>query len=314
MKQEKKWKLPSALQSREGWSRFLELRRSFEPHLHQIEPTNACPYSCIMCPRDTFMTRPVGFMDFALYVKVIDEVADYSLPVREKEVELFHFGESLLHPEIAEMVAYGAGKGLNLVLSVNAPQLSPDLAEKILAKDPIKLIISMDGFDAESYRKIRGKNADFTLAVENLEAVLKMMKTHGSRSRVIIRMIRMQANLQAEEQFRSRWQDLGGAVEIRDFFPWNKKELIPLGAVEKYPPHMPCPFPWQYLVVQWNGDVVPCCRDFNAVNCMGNVADSTLKEIWNSSAYERFRDSMSQGNYEPSMCAECMEIYGSSQE
>lgn len=292
----------------------MELRRSVEPHLHQIEPTNACPYSCIMCPRDRFMSRPVGFMDFGLYTKVIDEVADFSLPVREKEVELFHFGESLLHPEIAEMVAYGVGKGLNLVLSVNAPQLSPDLAEKILTKDPVKLIISMDGFDAESYRKIRGKNADYTLAVENIEAVLKMIKTHGCRSRVIIRMIRMQANSQAEEQFRSRWQDLGGDVEIRDFFPWNKKDLISLGAVEKYPPHMPCPFPWQYLVVQWNGDVVPCCRDFNAVNCMGNVADSTLKGIWNSSAYGRFRDSMSQGEYEPSMCAECMEIYGSRQE
>lgn len=314
MKTEKKWHLPAALQSRKGWSDFFELKRSPEPHLHQIEPTNACPYSCIMCPRDKYMNRPVGFMDFTLYRKVIDEVAGYTSPVRNKEIELFHFGESLLHPEIAEMVAYGTGKGLNLVLSVNAPQLSPRLAKKILAKDPAKLIISLDGYNAESYRKIRGTNADYTLAVENLEAALKMVKSMGSRSKVIIRMIRMQANLLAEDQFRKRWQGLGGEVEIRDFFPWNKKDLIPLGTVEKYPPHMPCPFPWQYLVVQWNGDVVPCCRDFNAVNRMGNVADSTLKEIWNSSVYGQFRAAMSQGNYEPSMCVECMEIYGSSQE
>lgn len=260
------------------------------------------------------MTRPVGFMDFALYTKVIDEVTGFSSPVRKKEIELFHFGESLLHPEIAEMVAYGTGKGLNLVLSVNAPQLTPELAEKILTKNPAKLIISMDGYDTESYRRIRGNNADYNLAVENLEAVLKIMKSIGSRSRVIVRMIRLELNTQEEDQFRSKWQDLGGDVEIRDFFPWNKKDLIPLGAVEKYPPHMPCPFPWQYLVVQWNGDVVPCCRDFNAVNRLGNVADSTLKEIWNSSDYERFRESMSKGEFEPSMCAECMEIYGSGQE
>jgi radical SAM protein with 4Fe4S-binding SPASM domain len=309
---ENKWKLPSALRSRKGWSSFLELKRSFEPHLHQIEPTNACPYSCIMCPRDKFMSRPVGFMDFALYAKVIDEVASFSSSVREKEVELFHFGESLLHPEIAEMVAYGVGRGLNLVLSVNAPQLTPELAEKIITKDPVKLIISMDGYDAESYREIRGKNADYSLAVEHLETLLKMMKRNGSRSRVIVRMIRMQRNYQGEDQFRTRWQELGGEVEVRDFFPWNKKELIPLGTVEKYPPHMPCPFPWQYLVVQWNGDVVPCCRDFNAVNCLGNVTNLSLKEIWNSTGYEQFRESMSKGEFEPSMCAECMEIYGSS--
>jgi len=309
----KKWNLPSALQSRKGWSDFLELRRSIEPHLHQIEPTNACPYSCIMCPRDKFMSRSIGFMDFALYTKVIDEVAGFSAPVRKKEIELFHFGESLLHPEIAEMVAYGSGKGLNLVLSVNAPQLTPELAEKILAKDPAKLIISMDGYDAESYQKIRGKNADYNLAAENLEGLLKMKRRSGSRSRVIIRMIRMHWNQEGEDQFRTRWQGLGGEVEIRDFFPWNKKELVPLGAVDKYPPHMPCPFPWQYLVVQWNGDVVPCCRDFNAVNCLGNVADSSLKEIWNSTGYEQFRESMSKGEFEPRMCAECMEIYGNSQ-
>jgi len=265
-----------------------------------------------MCPRDKFMSRPVGFMDFVLYAKVIDEVASFSTSVREKEVELFHFGESLLHPEIAEMVEYGAGRGLNLVLSVNAPQLTPELAEKILSKGPVKLIISMDGYDAESYRMIRGINADYNLAVENLETLLKMMKRNGSRSRVIVRMIRMQWSSQGEDQFRTRWQELGGEVEIRDFFPWNKKELIPLGTIEKYPPHMPCPFPWQYLVVQWNGDVVPCCRDFNAVNCLGNVTDLSLKEIWNSTGYEQFRESMSKGEFEPGMCAECMEIYGSS--
>lgn len=307
----KKWNLPSALQSRKGWSDFLELKRSPEPHLHQIEPTNACPYSCIMCPRDKFMTRPIGFMDFSLYAKVLDEVAGFSSPVRDKEIELFHFGESLLHPEIDKMVAYGVGKGLNLVLSVNAPQLSPDLVEKMLFNGPVKLIVSMDGYDEESYRKIRGNNADFALAVENLETVLKMMKAHGSCSQVIIRMIRLQLNIHAEEQFRNRWQGLGGKVEIRDFFPWNKKELIPLGAVEKYPPHMPCPFPWQYLVVQWNGDVVPCCRDFNAVNRLGNVKNSTLKEIWNGSDYARFRTAMAQGEYEPVICEECMGIYGS---
>lgn len=308
---EKKWKLPSALQSRKGWSDLLELKRSPEPHLHQIEPTNACPYSCIMCPREQFMNRPVGFMDFPLYTKVIDEVASFSSSSREKEIELFHFGESLLHPEIAEMVAYGMRGGLNLVLSVNAPQLTPELAETILTNGPVKLIVSMDGYDAESYQKIRGKKADYNLAVENLEALLKMSQRNDSRSRIIVRMIRMQINKHAEDRFRARWQALGGDVEIRDFFPWNKKDLIPLGIVEKYPPHMPCPFPWQYLVVQWNGDVVPCCRDFNGINRLGNVAELSLKEIWNGAGYEHFREAMSEGSFEPSMCAECMEIYGS---
>ena len=83
--------LPDVLMSREGWSDLLEDQRTPEPRLHQIEPTNHCPYTCRMCPRTTLMTRPLGFMDFDLYRKVMEEVAGYSEPVRSREIELFHF-------------------------------------------------------------------------------------------------------------------------------------------------------------------------------------------------------------------------------
>lgn len=46
-----KGKLPKGIKSRKDWARILEWKRTRQPHLHQIEPTNACPYSCIICPR-----------------------------------------------------------------------------------------------------------------------------------------------------------------------------------------------------------------------------------------------------------------------
>jgi radical SAM protein with 4Fe4S-binding SPASM domain len=72
---------------------------------------------------------------------------------------------------------------------------------------------------------------------------------------------------------------------------------------------MPCPFPWQYLVVQWNGDVVPCCRDYDAVNRVGNARETTLKEIWNGPELREFRSAMAEARYGNELCAECMEIY-----
>jgi len=65
--------LPESLMSREGWSDLLDDQRRSEPHLHQIEPTNHCPYTCRMCPRTTMMTRPLGFMDLDLYHKVMTD-------------------------------------------------------------------------------------------------------------------------------------------------------------------------------------------------------------------------------------------------
>ena len=82
-----------------------------------------------------------------------------------------------------------------------------------------------------------------------------------------------------------------------------------LGGYEKYPPFMPCPFSWQYVVVQWNGDVVACCRDYNAENRMGNVKEASLEEIWNSRRYADFRESMAKGVYDNPICGPCMSLY-----
>ena len=301
---------PSSLRSRAGWVELLELKRTFEPHVHQIEPTNSCPYSCVMCPRQSRMEREVGFMDFELYRKIIDEIAGFSEPVRSKEIELFHFGESLLHPRIHEMAGYASGKGLNVTLSVNAPELTPSLLDSIVASGPLRIIISFDGYDEKSYKEIRGSAADFEKASRNLEYAASRVRSGLGKTKLSLRIIRLNSNAAHIDGFKKRWEALGLTVEVREFFPWTEKELTALGIVKKYPPFMPCPFPWQYLVVQWDGTVVPCCRDYNGVNPMGNVRGSSLKEIWNSAQYKGFRAQHSTGSYgENEFCRNCMEIF-----
>lgn len=301
---------PSSLKSRAGWAELLELKRTAEPHVHQIEPTNSCPYSCVMCPRPVRMERGVGFMEMDLYRKIIDEISGFSEPVRKKEIELFHFGESLLHPAIAEMAGYASGKGLNITLSVNAPELTPPILHKLIESGPLRIIISFDGYDEESYRAIRGQGADYEKASANLEYAAGLVKKGLPRTKMSLRIIRLNRNSARIEDFRKRYEATGLPVEIREFFPWTEKELVTLGMVRKYPPFMPCPFPWQYLVVQWDGAVVPCCRDYNGVNPMGNANLSTLKEIWNSARYAAFREEHCTGDYGANaFCKGCMEIF-----
>ncbi len=310
IKQSKIKQYPKALQSRKGWSKYFDLKRPKEPHLHQIEPTNYCPYSCIMCPRSDRMTRPTGYMDLDLYKKVIDEVDSFLEPVRSKEIELFHFGESLFHPDISKMISYASFKGLKIVLSLNSPQLTHDLGIQILKSNPYKIIISLDGYDSKSYKQIRGKAANYEKAVSNIEQFLSNRKIFASDSSVVIRMIKMKLNEHHTDTFKKTWTSKGVDVEIRPFFPWSEKELVELGEFEKLPPFMPCGYPWQYVVVQWNGDVVPCCRDYNAVMTMGNIRDNTLREIWNSVDYEALREQHRTGNYQNnSYCKDCMNIY-----
>lgn len=302
--------LPVSLRSRKGWAELFDLQRSPEPHIHQIEPTNHCPYTCVMCPRSKKMTRKLGYMDMALYHRVIDEITTFSEPVRSKEIELFHFGESLLHPELSAMVAYGAERSLKMVLSVNAPHLSPEKSEELLAAGAYKIILSLDGYDEESYRAIRGKVADYQKAKRHIDHLLQEYALTSSRTKIILRMIQLKENMDYGEQFREHWEGKGVIVELREFFPWTENDLEGLGEYHRYPPFMPCPFPWQYIAIQWDGSVVPCCRDYNGENVIANVRESSLREIWNDEPYIQFRNKHADGDFSGNrICGECMKMY-----
>ena len=301
--------LPAFLSSRAGWGRLFEMKRSVYPHLHQIEPTNVCPYNCIMCPRGEKMKRKTGYINFSTFTKIINEVASYPAEIKQKEIELFHFGESLLHPEICEMNELASSKGLNTVLSVNAIELTEKIAENLIKGEAGKIIVSIDGFDDESFLRIRGRKINFQEAIANVLRTSSLIKSLKRKTILVVRMIALKQNSHKIDDFKSFWKKNDIESEIRAFFPWGEEKMEELGEYEKYPPFMPCPFPWQYLVVQWNGDVVACCRDYNAENQMGNVNEESLEEIWNSSRYASFRESMIKGTYNNTICQPCMKLY-----
>ena len=300
--------LPRSLQSRAGWAAFFARRRNPSPHIHQIEPTNQCNCSCIMCPRDRYMTRDIGYMEMDSFQRLIGEISTFPDGIKAKEIELFHFGESLFHPRILDMVHCTSLAGLKPVLSVNPANFSQDQIDRLSGSGPLKIIISIDSLNPDTFKAIRGPGADLHKAVSNTETLLR--KSAGNRgTEIVIRMIVMDINQDETESFRQFWQQRGIDPVFREFFPWNTAALAELGRFRKYPPHMPCPFPWQHMVVQWNGDVVPCCRDYNGTIQLGNIARSSLQDIWNGSLYEDFRRNMATGNDLPACCRECLDLY-----
>jgi len=301
--------LPSALQSRKGWGDFFEYHRSREPHIHQIEPTNYCPYSCLMCPRNKHMKRANGFMELDLFCTIIDEIATYSSVVRQKEIELFHFGEALFHPQLADMVRYCSDAGLRPTLSINPGDLTEKLSTAIMASNPYKIIVSLDSLQPGRYKLIRGNHADLEKGLLQTNYLLACHRKMGGETELVIRMIVMNINADEVGKFTSYWEEKGATVEIREFFPWSKKEFKDIGTVNKYPPYMPCPFPWQYMVVQWNGDVVGCCRDYDGNLKFGNVKEKSLKDIWNGNEYTDFRNKMLAGGELSTFCEECLSLY-----
>ena len=85
----------------------------------------------------------------------------------------------------------------------------------------------------------------------------------------------------------------------------NRGGLIKL-PLEQIPHQLPCTIPINMITITNQGSVLPCFEDYHQKNQMGNIAISTLKEIWNSEKYVLFRKKLSLGlRSDYSVCSKC---------
>ena len=65
-----------------------------------------------------------------------------------------------------------------------------------------------------------------------------------------------------------------------------------------------CPAPYDQFVVQWNGDVVSCCTDYEGRTKTANVFASGVEEIWRSDVLKQRKKDMLEGRL-LDVCARC---------
>lgn len=287
-----------------------------------IELTNRCPFKCIMCARTNNMTRPQGLMDFSLFRKIIDEyVEENPKQAMTADCWLHHFGESLVHPEFDRFVAYASTRGVFTALSLNPLMLKRPTALALLRARPSKLYLSIDGHDDDSFERIRGVKDAYGPSVRNLLDFLDLKKSFGSKVQVWVSMIHFEQNRESIERTRDFWSKLDG-VDVfmaKEFVTWdgnapdvNRLDVNRLSQNRlegrELPPakdRVTCRFPWTRLTVTWDGDVVPCCYDYDKRLILGNAASQSLKQIWNGEPMRRLRREFLDNRVSNPLCRNC---------
>jgi radical SAM protein with 4Fe4S-binding SPASM domain len=269
------------------------------PVVDQIELTNRCPYSCKMCPRTTEMSRALGNMPLELFERIIAQISG-----QQDYVGLHHFGESLLHPELAQAVALARRYGLNTGLSCNPPTLRPALAACLLDAGLSNVVLSLDSLDAGAYREIRGAAANFERADANLREFVRL-RDHGQYSTFItLQMISMRCNEKEADQFleycRQTRVDRGVVIKLGRW-DFDDAEVEKLGEFNSHGYKGYCTRPWDSVVVLWDGRVVPCCHDYNGAVVFGDLKRQSLAETWQSPEAIKFRGA----NHEYELCQKC---------
>jgi radical SAM protein with 4Fe4S-binding SPASM domain len=69
---------------------------------------------------------------------------------------------------------------------------------------------------------------------------------------------------------------------------------------------LPCDWPLSDMVITLQGNVVLCCNDYFETEVVGNVAESSLREVWASPRFDAFRQALATGNRTASkLCVNC---------
>jgi radical SAM protein with 4Fe4S-binding SPASM domain len=254
-----------------------------------------------------------------LFTKVIDELADTLTYLT------FYFqGEPYLHPSFLDMVGYANAKGIYTATSTNAHYLKEDVAEKTVKSGLDRLIISIDGTTQDTYQSYRvGGNLD--KVIEGSTNILKIKKELNSKTpHTIFQFLVVKPNEHQIPDVYKLAKELGVdqvAIKTAQIYDYeNGSELIPSN--ETYSRYRRngdgtysvknrlldhCWKMWHSCVITWDGKVVPCCFDKDAHHILGDINQSSFRDIWYGDEYQAFRTTLMRSRNEIEICKNCTE-------
>jgi len=279
------------------------------PPILVIAVTNVCDMACIHCAHPVIKKDAdyrASYMDAAIHTKIVEETKHF-----KDKLWVFRYaadGESLLHPNFLDMVEETKRAGIGPVdLTTNAMSLNEEKMRRLLLA-PIDVIdISTDAYSKETYEKIRIKGK-FDVVTANTKRLLELRDELGSPTKIMVSIIAQKQALHEIELFKAYWGQYVDEVLVRGLN--NDLGIVPVEETyfDDDLTRWPCPQFWKRVTINMHGDVRFCVEDWRNQGVVGNVKDQGIQEIWQSEAYEKFRQLHMTGRWgDMKMCKECMD-------
>lgn len=251
-----------------------------------IDSVSCCNLKCSMCVHKD-MKRKKSFMDWNLYTKAIDEIAQVNKNVK---IWMVFFGDPFVRtkykPTIFDMVKYAKNKGLtNVVINTNGCLMTRENSVKIVEAGIDGIYIGIDAFSEKTYSENRcGGNYNETVQnVLDLIDVVKKSKTN--KPKIHVQFVEMDNNIKEEKDFIEFWTSKGVNVKVRPMVTWAGK-INRKVKTETIKNRKPCSWAMNCLVVSDTGDIANCACDLDVSHSFGNLHKKTIEEIWNTTMKE----------------------------
>lgn len=293
-------------------SEVLPLKTPFSLH---VFPSYYCNFHCSYClhslppeklKKRNFKRQLISFDNFK---KAIDGLKEF--PDKLKTIIFAGHGEPLIHKDIAEMVKYAnkANVSNRTEIVTNASLLNKEMADNLIAAELSLLRVSLQGVTNEMYKKVGGTDYLISDLVNNIKYFYKNRKN----AKIHIKIINIGLNDDKEEElFYDLFSPISDEATIEHLIPFineidhtsitNDLGKCKLG--HKKSMSKICSMPFYMLVLEPNGNLVPCCSSI-VPYVYGNIQKNNLKDIWDSKKLNDFLCMQLTDLTQNKVCKEC---------
>lgn len=270
------------------------------PQIYILGLSNICQLHCPLCITGLRkQDKTPQFMDWDLFVEVVEKIKDIAV-----QVQLYKWGESLLHPKIIDILEYCNRYDLNTEISSNLSLKDIDDKLEAMVKYRLKhLIVSFDGLTQDVYEKYR-VGGDPELVKANIKKLHDLKLKYNSKyPKISLQFLRNKYTKEQISSLENSYKELGAdeyyVCDMTTIFKdrsyasaieWLEEEDINRRKYCDIDLSMQgslCYFLYKVMIIEQDGSIPPCCFSTNKSDDYSKWDNSkSIKEMYNS---EKFR-------------------------
>lgn len=290
------------------------------PENYMLDISPVCNLKCPDCPtgaRKEGLTK--GIMTLDAFERFFEMVAG-----NVKNIAFYNWGEPFLNKYFLDMVKICTSHNVVTEIDTNlsATDFSDDDAFNIIKSGLTIIRPSIDGISQEIYEKFR-VGGDLSRVMKNIRKLIAAKKELGAPTIIYFKFIvssynehEVQGALDLAESLdvpvrfallRSARQGCSSSYHQRPqmlqsinqkYYDFCKAHGIgKLGVFKTISDGIAlheslgvvCHQPFDTMIINWNGDVYPCCAVYGDRYALGNIFESNVEAVWNGMHYDKCR-------------------------
>jgi len=271
--------------------------------------SNACNCRCVHC---WYTASPhlrkrdgVVFMPAELLRKIVDEMAEHRDP--RPLLRVTGTGEPFLMPGLTEALVYAcAERDVRAAVISNGSLITPKRSRLLIDAGIEALELSVDAADRQTYERVR-RGLKFDTLLTNIDFMLEHRAKTGAETRIVVSVVENPREIKPEA-VETFWRRRVDNVIMRKYLTYGQLSEEGYSEETYLPPdqRVPCPYPFERMVILAGGQVTFCNFDVEDSLFMGNVTHQSIAEIWRGEKFEAWRKLVLSGRFENvPLCAKC---------